>query len=350
MNALACRYYDGNSSRRRAGALTITDAGDLIVDGDDFEERLVYRDVRIPNRVADTPRFIHLPDGAVCEVRDNDALDELGARLRRDDPEPRRDRFWRLVHRLDSTWRGAAAALAVVAAVLYSFTRWGAPAMASLVVATTPQEAEALLGQNGLNLLRQLEVLDTSELEPNRRNDLLAAFEEMKRAAGVEHADLQFYSLGAPNAFALPGGTVVLTDELVELAEHDEEIIAVLAHELGHVEGRHVLRSMAQRSTLLALWTAVTGDVSLAALSVLGPDQLIAQSYSRDFERAADEFAADYLLRGGISPTRLGDILERLERESGTGSFPTWLSSHPAAADRARSAMERAGDRDEPGR
>ncbi|MXW02287.1 MAG: M48 family metallopeptidase [Holophagales bacterium] len=349
MNAVACRYYDGKSSRRKAAALTFTDAGDLIVDGAELEERLVYRDVRIPNRVADTPRFIHLPDGAVCEVQDNDALDELRVRLRRDDPEPRRDRFWRLVHRLDSTWRGAAAALAVVATVMYSFTRWGAPAVASLVVATTPQEAEALLGQNGLNLLRQLEVLETSALEPNRRNDLLAAFEEMKREAGVEHADLQFYSLGAPNAFALPGGTVVVTDELVEFAEHDEEIIAVLAHELGHVEGRHVLRSMAQRSTLLALWTAVTGDVSLAALSVLGPDQLIAQSYSRDFERAADEFAADYLLRAGVSPTRLGDILERLERESGTGSFPTWLSSHPAAADRARSAMERAGDRDEPG-
>lgn len=349
MNAVACRYYDGKSSSRKAGALTITDAGDLIVDGDDLEERLVYRDVRIPNRVADTPRFIHFPDGAVCEVQDNDALDELRARLRRDDPEPRRDRFWRLVHRLDSTWRGAAAALAVVVAVLYSFTRWGAPAVASLVVATTPQEAEALLGQNGLNLLRQLEVLETSALEPNRRNDLLAAFEAMRREAGVEHADLQFYSLGAPNAFALPGGTVVITDELVEFAEHDEEIIAVLAHELGHVEGRHVLRSMAQRSTLLALWTAITGDVSLAALSVLGPDQLIAQSYSRDFERAADEFAADYLLRAGISPTRLGDILERLERESGTGSFPTWLSSHPAAADRARNAMERAGADSEAG-
>lgn len=342
MNAVTCRYYDGNSSRRKVGALTITDAGDLMVDGDDFEERLVYRDARIPNRIADTPRFIHLPDGAVCEVQDNDALDELLARLPRDDPEPRSDRFWRLVHRLDSTWRGAAAALAVVAAVLFSFTRWGAPAVASLAVTTTPLELEAMLGENALNLLRQLEILDTSTLEPNRRNDLLAAFEAMKREAGVEHADLQFYSLGDPNAFALPGGTVVLTDELVEFAEHDEEIIAVLAHELGHVEGRHVLRSMAQRSSLLALWTAVTGDVSLAALSVLGPDQLIAQGYSRSFERAADEFAADYLLSAGISPTRLGDILERLERESGTGSFPTWLSSHPAAADRARDAMERA--------
>ena len=347
MNAVACRYYDGKSSRRQDCALTITDAGDLIVDGDDLEERLVYRDARIPNRVADTPRFIHLPDGAVCEVRDNDALDELRARLRRGDPEPRRDRFWRLVHRLDSTWRGAAAALVVVATVLYSFTRWGAPAVANLAVTTTPLEFEAMLGENGLNLLRQVEILDTSALDPNRRNDLAAAFEKMKREAGVERADLQFYSMGAPNAFALPGGTVVLTDELVELAEHDEEIIAVLAHELGHVEGRHAFRSVAQRSTLLALWTAVTGDVSLAALSVLGPDQLIAQSYSRDFERAADEFAADYLLSAGISPTRLGDILERLELASGIGSFPTWLSSHPAAADRARDAAERAGDRDE---
>ena len=348
MKAIACRYYDGDSSRQRPGTLDITGRGQLVIDCEGLEERLVYRDVRIPNRIADTPRFIHLPDGAVCEVRDNDTLDELSTSLQPGAPEPRSERFGRFVHRLDSTWRGAAAALTVTAAILYSFTRWGTPAVADLAVAATPMEVESLVGDNGLNLLRQTRILEASELGPDRRNDLLAVFESMKREAGVEHADLQFYSFGAPNAFALPGGTVVITDELVALAEHDEEIIAVLAHELGHVDGRHVIRSVAQRSSLLALWTAVTGDVSVAALSVLGPDQLIAQSYSRSFERAADEFAADYLFRAGIPPSRLGDILERLERVSGTGNFPTWLSSHPAATERARKAAERTGRSAEP--
>ena len=164
----------------------------------------------------------------------------------------------------------------------------------------------------------------------------------MKEDAGVADTELRFYSgrrLGA-NAFAVPGGTVIITDELIELAEHDEEIIAVLAHEVGHVAGRHVMQRLAQTSSMLVVWTAFTGDVSVAALSILGPDQLVAMSYSRNFERDADRFAFDYLERAGIPPTRLGDILRRLERMSGTAGMPVWSSSHPGAEERSRNAEE----------
>lgn len=343
MTGIPCHYYDGNTSRRRAASVIVTDSGELVIDREGMAERLVFREVRIPGRIADTPRFIHLPEGAVCEVRDNDALDELRTRTR-PAPEPHNERFKRLVHQLDSTWRGAVSALAVTALILYSFTRWGAPAVAGVVVTATPPEVEALIGANALTLFQQFDLIGPSDLGPNRRNEILAAFEAMKQDAGVEVADLQFHSsrrLG-PNAFALPGGTVVITDQLIELAEDDEEIIAVLAHELGHVDGRHVIRRLAQTSSMLVLWTAFTGDVSVAALAIVGPEQLIAQGYSRSFERDADEFAADYLLSAGIPPTRLGDILQRLEESHGGGGIPNWLASHPGADERARNAEEAA--------
>ena len=347
MSGIPCHYYDGHTSRRHNAVLALTARGGLVIACEGADERLNYEDVRIPGRVADTPRYLHLPDGGVCEVQDNDALDGEQARIRRD-PEPRADRFGRLRHRLDSTWRGAAAALAVTAAILYSFTEWGAPAVATVAVAATPPEVEAVIGENFLTLLEQLRLLKPSELEPNRRNELLAAFEEMRRETGVEDADLRFHSVGVPNAFALPGGTVVLTDLLVELAEDDEEVIAVLAHELGHVSGRHVMRRFAQTSSMLVLWTAFTGDVSVATLSFLGPDRLLAQRYSRSFENDADRFAFDYLLSAGIPPTRLSDIIQRLsgaDREAGPsagGSTLDWLASHPGAAERARNATEAA--------
>ncbi len=343
MTGIPCHYYDGRTSRRRAAVLTITGTGQLAIDCEDMEERLVLADVKIPGRVADTPRCIHLPGGGVCEVRNNDALDELRSRAMRGH-EPPAERLRRLVHTLDSTGRGTLAALALTASILYSFTRWGAPAIAGAVVAATPPQIEELIGDNALDLFEQLDLLDPSALEPNRRNELLAAFESLKKNAGVETADLRFHSSRAlgPNAFAVPGGTIVITDELVELAEHDEEIIAVLAHELGHVEGRHVIRRLAQTSSMLVLWTAFTGDVSAAGLALLGPEQLIAQSYSRSFEQDADLFAAECLLAAGISPTRLGDILERIETETGSAGFPTFLSSHPGAEARARSAEEAA--------
>ena len=343
MTAVPCRFFDGRTSAPREATLTITPDRSVVVAIVGIESRRVHdlTDVRIPSRIADTPRHLLLPDGAVCEVRDNDSLDTMRARAERD-PLPAGRRFERLLHALDSTWRGAAAALAATAALLYSFTQWGAPMVAGVVVAATPPEVEAVIGANVLTLFDQFNIIEPSELDPNRRNELLAAFTEMKEDTGVTDTELRFYSgrrLGA-NAFALPGGTVVVTDELVELAEHDEEIIAVLAHELGHVEGRHVMRRLAQTSSMLVVWTAFTGDVSVAGLSIFAPDRLLAQSYSRNFERDADRFAFDYLGQAGIPPTRLGDILRRLERMSGTAGMPVWSSSHPGAEERSRNAEE----------
>lgn len=343
MSAARCRFYDGKTSERLDASIAITTDGNVVVALDGTESRRVHSlpEVRIPGRIADTPRHVLLPDGAVCEVRDNDALDAMRARAE-EGPAPAGRRFERLLHQLDSSWRGAAAALAVTAAILYSFTQWGAPLVASVIVAATPPQVEAVIGNNLLTLMNQLDFVEPSRLESNRRNELLAAFTEMTEDAGVADTDLLFYSgrrIGA-NALALPGGTVIITDELIGLAEHDEEILAVLAHEVGHVAGRHVMRRLAQTSSMLVVWTAFTGDVSVAALSILGPDQLLAMSYSRDFERAADRFAFDYLDRAGISPKRLGDILERLERSSGTAGLPTWSSSHPGAEERARNAAE----------
>ncbi len=344
MSAVACHYYDGRTSERRDASLAITIDGNVVVAVDGFEERRLHSlsEVRIPSRIADTPRHIRLPDGAVCEVRDNDALDAMQARAEQG-PQPLGRRFERLLHRLDSNWRGAATALAVTAAILFSFTEWGAPVVAGVVVAATPPEVEAVIGENLMTLLLQFDALAPTELDLKQQNDILSAFYKMKEDTGVE-ATLGFFSARrfGPNAFALPGGTVVLTDELVELAENDEEVVAVLTHEVGHVAGRHVMRRIAQTSAMLVLWTAFTGDTSVAALSILAPERLLAQRYSRAFERDADQFAFDYMLRNGISPTRLGDILRRLEAAHAGSGIPNWLASHPGTEERARNAEEAA--------
>ena len=345
MSAVACHYYDGRTSDRRNAELTITADGDLIIAIGGIDSRRLHSlaDVRIPNRIANTPRHIRLPDGASCEVRDNDTLDAMQARAEHG-PQPLGRRFERLLHRTDSTWRGAAAALAVTAAILLSFTEWGAPAVATVVVAATPPEVEAVIGENLMTLWLQLDALEPTELDQKQQNDLLSAFYKMKEDTGVKATDLGFFSAPGfgPNAFALPGGTVVITDQLVELAENDEEVVAVLAHEVGHVAGRHVMRRIAQTSSMIVLWTAFTGDASVAALSILAPEQLLAQRYSRAFERDADQFAFDYLLGAGIAPTRLGDFLQRLEKAHAAGGVPNWLASHPGTEERARNAAEAA--------
>ncbi len=142
--------------------------------------------------------------------------------------------------------------------------------------------------------------------------------------------------LGA-NALALPSGEVVVTDQLVELAKNDDEIVAVLAHEIGHLRQRHGLRRLLQDSATVLLVAAVTGDLSsIASLATALPAILLQAKYSRDFEREADDFALDYMKRHDISPEAFGAILLRMERRRGAAAdVPDYLSTHPATRERA---------------
>jgi predicted Zn-dependent protease len=141
-----------------------------------------------------------------------------------------------------------------------------------------------------------------------------------------------------PNAFALPGGSVLVLDEIVELSDDDDEIIGVLAHEMGHVTERHAVRQMLQGSavTLAMLW--YVGDVS--NLLATAPSTLLETRYSRDFERRADAFAMRMLTLNGIPSTRLADMLGLLEQAHKQRSaaektdWPDYLSTHPNTQER----------------
>jgi Zn-dependent protease with chaperone function len=139
---------------------------------------------------------------------------------------------------------------------------------------------------------------------------------------------------------------VIFTDELVELATSDEELVAVLAHEIGHVASFHSTRSALQGSALTLAIVFITGDVSsLSSLAVALPVMLTQVGYSRAFEREADAFAAALLQERGVPAAHLAAILERMEAageacagdgcgdEVGLGRY---LSTHPPTAERVK--------------
>jgi Zn-dependent protease with chaperone function len=141
------------------------------------------------------------------------------------------------------------------------------------------------------------------------------------------------------NAFALPSGIIVMTDELVALAKDDAEIEAVLAHEIGHQRQRHLLRQFLQDSATALVLAAAIGDVtSLTSLAAAAPTLLLRAKFSRDFEREADDFALDDLARRGIPAQKFADILQRMEerrphrKDSKEGS--DYLSTHPSTRER----------------
>jgi Zn-dependent protease with chaperone function len=124
---------------------------------------------------------------------------------------------------------------------------------------------------------------------------------------------------------------------MIDVADSVEEVYAVLAHEIGHVERRHSLRHIVQNSVTAAVAAAFTSDVSSLTLAVSGIPVLLAQAkYSREFETEADTFAFALLKKNDISPENFATLMERLSakrnpRSEGSMAF---LSTHPVTAER----------------
>ena len=140
-----------------------------------------------------------------------------------------------------------------------------------------------------------------------------------------------------PNAFALPGGVVVLTDELVEIAEDQAGVIGVLAHELGHVHLKHPARRLVRSLMALALVSLIFDDAAtfaeeLAAVS----GSLISLAYTREFEEEADRAGKEILIRAGLSPIPLANLLQKLSDgcQENCSQLPEWLNTHPSVPSR----------------
>ena len=139
-----------------------------------------------------------------------------------------------------------------------------------------------------------------------------------------------------PNAFALPGGQVVLFRGLIEEAKAPEEVAGVLAHEMGHVMHRHGTQLLLQSMGLGILFDLMLGGVGDGMLGSLG-ETLVGLSYSREAETEADTAALDLLRETGIGAQGLAAFFERL-REKGfdmEGALQL-LSTHPSHESRAR--------------
>jgi predicted Zn-dependent protease len=146
-----------------------------------------------------------------------------------------------------------------------------------------------------------------------------------------------------PNALALPGGTIVVTDELVHATANDAEFLAVVAHEIGHVRGHHAMRLVLQDSGMAVLMTALAGDaVGTTLLAAALPAVLLRTRYSRQFESEADDYAFAMLRRHGHSPQAFADLMRRLRLQlhakEESGSLLQYLSTHPATEERIQRA------------
>jgi len=156
----------------------------------------------------------------------------------------------------------------------------------------------------------------------------------------------QFHIIEDPtvNAFAIPGGHVVIHSGLLLAADTPEEVAGVLAHEIAHITRRHGFRSLISSLGLYQVLQMFVGDAtSLLAVLANNGAFLLDLKFSRDFEREADAVGWEYLLRANIDPGGMVEFFKTLEAEEkktlgglpgGTEKTLSLVSTHPATLER----------------
>jgi Zn-dependent protease with chaperone function len=340
VSAVEAGYYDGHSARWHRVRLSVVPGGFVLIDGEGWQRTVRADELKIGERLGGAPRRLNLPDGALCEIPDPAGADALLAQL---------GHRGSAVERLQASWPIAAVSVVLMLGVMAASYRWGLPLAARLLAPAVP---EAVLEAMSSSTLRTLDahLLQPSALRPERQQQLAADFAALRKP-GAEALSHEIVFRGAPrlgpNAMALPDGQLVVLDELVALADHDEQLLAVLAHELGHVHLHHSLRLLIQTTLVGAAMAWWVGDFS--ALLAAAPTVLMQTRYSRELEAEADAYAATLLRANRLRPERLAEMLEKLQAahsaktapraegdEEGEGDWLDYLSTHPATQERIR--------------
>lgn len=327
-------YYDGRSAARAEVRVRVF--GDrLQVLGDSVEVQVAIGDVEADSPIAGAPRSLRLPGGAQLRTADP-AVDALFAR---------RDRLETLVHVLERRWPYALGAFVLVVAFTWWAIAHGLPLAVEAIGQRIPVRADAAIGEQALSAI-DARMCAPSRLSPQMQSGLQREFEKLTAGLDDGHAyrlHLRHCPAIGPNAFALPGGPIVLTDQLVRIGEGFLEMTAVLAHEVGHVRLRHGLRTLLQGAGLAALISTLAGDAAaITSVAVTLPTVLLQSGYSREFEDEADGFALQRMKEIGVSPRAYADILKRIEKKrpaKGAATARDYFSTHPLTAARIERAL-----------
>ena len=216
------------------------------------------------------------------------------------------------------------ALLVGIGGAIYHYT----PAIARFVAVRIPLEQERALGA-------QIEsVLTFTGCEDPVAEAVLRELIAKLSGDQAHPYTVRLMHAGFPNAFALPGGVIVVTDELLHTATSADEVSGVLAHEVEHVVQRHVLAGFLRDTALSLLWSLTMGDYS--GLMLIDPTtayRITNLEFSRSDEQSADDAAVKRLHRLGYSHHGMIEFFERIQKEQGDDSVE-WLSTHPSTSHR----------------
>lgn len=324
-------YFDGESARRHEVKVHITAAGLAIVRDEGEDLYWPYQEIR-QTQGHYSGEHVRLergePSAETLVVSNEDflaALRQVAPNIGQQFHDPRLRPL-----RSKLTIVAAVAVVALGSAMYY----WGVPAMANLLATLLPVSWEERLGKSTMGML-------VSSEDECADPQGLAALEELvtKLTAGIDDSPYTFRVTiarsGMVNAFAAPGGYVVVMEGLLKLAETPDQLAGVLAHEMQHVVHRHTTRALFHEISAQALLSILSGDTSATPFGIGGAATLADLHHQRSHEDEADRDGMELIGKVRADPRGMIEMFNHL-RELGL-ELPTaiqYLSSHPSTDDR----------------
>lgn len=336
-------FADGQSARVRDIAISIDELATgstlNLHDAQGVFARWRFADLRAlrdQTHVDDLVLFEVENDIARLTVADRDAIDLITTRA----PNLRKRAPVGAAMRKALAW--ALAAIASVLLIVFVVI----PSLSNQLATLVPVERERQMGQAVMGQIRWgLGKFGGRQIQVCASETGQAALDKMAaRILGdieTPHPfEISIFDHEMVNAFAAPGGQIVLFRGLLDKAETPEEVAGVLAHEAGHVVNRDPLRLALRSSGTAGLLGLVLGDFTGGAFVLILTEQLIASSYSQAAEAQADIFAVDLLNRAGLPSDPFANFFLRLieEYDIKDETWTSHLASHPHPQGRAEDA------------
>ncbi|WP_462157811.1 M48 family metallopeptidase [Pseudoalteromonas sp. GB56] len=224
------------------------------------------------------------------------------------------------------------------------------PNGAAVAAKALPDSVKQTTSEQTLKAI-ELVYLEPTQLDSHQQQHIQSLWQSHIKRIENPPPNLILHHYQAPeigaNAFALPDGQVVLTDELARLLkDNDTALLAILLHEIGHVEYQHGITLAAQSAGASVALALLFGDLEGFAEIVLGTGStLLQQQFSRDMEREADSYALEQLSQLGYSPTAFAEAMQALAQEHKMDSelgntLLQYMSSHPSVSERIERANQ----------
>jgi Zn-dependent protease with chaperone function len=330
-------YLDGKTSKRHTACLEVNNDHKITAIHLTEQQTILsfkHQFYDVESRLGNTPREIIFDDEQLFVCDNHDEIDKLITWYTN---SPSHKYSW--LYHLENNSKLIYISTIAIVILLYGIVVHGIPSTAKLMAHNVPYFTST-------KLFSSLDILDETVFEPStlpvkRQQEIRALVAPYLSSYQSLQPRLEFRSGMKANALALPNGVIVFTDDFINLIQTDDEIIAVLFHELGHLTQKHMTQRMIQDAMLTIMVVFITGDVETFDLVTGLPTLLLDLTYSREFETQADTYALTLLNKHDIPLQSFVDTMQNLEdyylkenEGKAHSAMNDFFSTHPKISER----------------